>query len=209
MKNTNNVVEENTRNAFVYIHIFADGSKYFGNGVKPDRPFKQGGRGPKYMEALIKNGAPVIQIRRNLTVDEADDLERTLFDKYVTNNQPLQRRPTGNDLKTAIRRGNSTDPIKLSKAKLGKPLSKNHAESIGKANKGKRRSKVFCENISIRMQGNTAFSGKRHSTDAIQRITASCHRKVISMIDGRITTHIKTGHWNKKNPDYIGTWVDL
>ena len=35
------------------------------------------------------------------------------------------------------------------------------------------------------------------------------NRKVVSMLDGRVTSYGCSVGWNKKNPDYIGTWVDL
>ena len=37
----------------------------------------------------------------------------------------------------------------------------------------------------------------------------TAQRKVISMLDGKITNHACSSGWNKKNPEYIGTWVDL
>jgi hypothetical protein len=42
-----------------------------------------------------------------------------------------------------------------------------------------------------------------------ENISTASKYKVISMLDGRITTHNNETRWNKKNPDYIGTWVRL
>jgi hypothetical protein len=158
--NTDNTVGENTRIALAYIHIFADGSKYFGNATNPDRPFDFKKRTKTWLAAYMKNGVPVVQVRRNLTIEEADSLERWGFDRYVIQGGvKLQKRPNGVDL-----------------AILCRPKSDAHRTKLSTANEGK---------------------------------TTKCHRKVISMFDGRITSAFGAGKLNKSNPDYIGTWVDL
>ncbi len=239
-------------NALVYIHIFADGSKYFGNAVNPKRPFsltKGKGRGPLYGEALQKYGKPVVQIRRNLSIHEADLLEQSLFDRYVLNGgKALQRRPFGNDLQTAITRSAKVNPANISlglltteaQQKLHKPKSKEHAENIsrglignnnGRGRKGhkmteaqkeklrKPKSKETREKISKALKGNSNGKGsKRGSTwnkgkkmpiEIVETNRAAQSKLFMSMLDGRITTRSVIGRLNKKNPNYIGTWVDL
>ena len=46
-----------------------------------------------------------------------------------------------------------------------------------------------------------------HGQKTGKRNTAN--RKVISMLDGRVTTAAHAGRFDKKNVDYVGTWVDL
>jgi hypothetical protein len=240
MKNTDSTVGENTRNAFVYIHIFADGSKYFGNGVKVSRPFvfSNSGRGKKYQEALKKYGEPVVQIRRALTIVKADTLERELFDRYIaTGGVALQKRPSGEDLQTAVARNSLADPQKMSKprseeAKVRMASAQNRPEVKAKksvANAGKPKSQEAKRKMSIAKLGNTNALGTQHTEVTKRKMSIAQsrpevkakksiaqkgklhrgHRKVISMLDGRVSTAAQSSRWNKKNPDYIGTWVDL
>ena len=176
-------------NALVYIHIFADGSKYFGNGVNDQRPFTQGSRGKKYQEALEKYEEPVVQVRRNLTIVESDTLERDLFDRYIaTGGVALQKRPSGKDLQMAVMRNSRADPLNMCK-----PKSDEAKRKMSIAQRGKPKSDETKRNMSIAQRGKPNRG----------------RRKVISMLDGRVTNASASGHWNKKNPDYIGTWVDL
>jgi hypothetical protein len=196
-------------NALVYIHIFADGSKYFGNAVNPARPFTQGNRGKKYQKAVETNGNPVVQVRRNLTVEEADTLERWLFDRYIANGGvSIQTRPKG-DLARFTAKKSSETRLKMSKAQKNKPK--------GGAIKGSKRSEETKIKISKGGKGNkngAGNKGKRHTEETRKklsgpRVNDGNGKKIISTLDGQITTR-QSKHWHeKKNPDYIGTWVDL
>jgi hypothetical protein len=186
--------------ALVYIHIFADGSKYFGNGVNAKRPwnFKKS-RGPQYQAALDAHGIPIVQIRTNLTITEADLLEQALFDRYISQGGiALQRRPYGNDLQTAIMRS----------AKAS--YSDEWRANVSSATKGRKLSDEARRNMSLGQTGRRFSDEHRNKLSLAKLINpGQGNRKVISMIDGRVTTAAQAGHWNKKNPDYIGTWVDL
>lgn len=209
----------NDKRALVYIHIFADGSKYFGNAVNPNRPFNfKIKRSKDYLETLDKCGEPVVQIRRNVTVDEADNLELFLFDRYIFNGgKKLQKRPTGNDLQRSIGHANKVDRekqslgmmghfvtvearINMSIARTGVSLSEAHKEAmrVPKSDEGKANIRIAQNNPKVRLKKSLSTQGKRKSS----------HRKVISSFDGRITNAAQSGRWNKSNPAYIGTWSD-
>ena len=167
------------KTALVYVHIFADGSKYFGNAVKPNRPFDFKDRRNKKCLALFKKyWSPVVQLRRNLTIEEADNLERRLFDRYIAKGGvKIQKRPSG---------------VELSHARLG---------TLGKTHSDKTRLKM-----SLSRKGKSKSAATRAKMSKANRIS---NRKVISMFDGKVTTAAHAGYFNKKNPNYIGTWVDL
>ena len=199
-------------NALVYIHIFADGSKYFGNAVNPKRPWDFNKRNDKWLNAFATNGAPVVQIKRNMTVCEADALEQWLFDRHVANGGvKMQQRPSGNDLANASfsgsrNKGNqpSVDTKqKISIAQKGKNLSDDHKKKLSEAKKGRQLSEETKQKMS------EAKKGKPKSEAHIKAVSAKVNRKVISMLDGRITIATQVSRWNKKNPEYAGTWVDL
>ena len=178
--------------ALAYIHIFADGSKYFGNAVSPNRPWDFTKRNNKWLEAYSRFGAPIVQVRRNLTIEEADRLELWGFDRYVSQGGvKLQSRPSGSGLSTIL--------LMRSKADTTKPHSIDTILKRAKSNTGKRRSETSLVNMRVAQKGNRNFG------DSYLR----SNRKVISMLDGRVTTAAQSGHYNKKNPNYIGTWVDL
>lgn len=48
-----------------------------------------------------------------------------------------------------------------------------------------------------------------HQSKAGKRGAKRSNSQVISMLDGKITTRASSGYWNKKNSDYVGTWVQL
>ncbi len=175
-------------NALVYIHIFADGSKYFGNAVRPSRPFDFQNRNNKWLEAYAKNGSPVVQTKYNMAIGEADALEQWLFDRYIAKGGlKLQKRP------------NAIDLAKAYYSNLG------NKHAVG--NKGFTGKRKHTE--AARAKISKAQKGKPKSPTAIANSTARSHRKVVSMLDGRVASAVQAGHWNKKNPNYIGTWVDL
>lgn len=188
--NTDTAQAVDTNTCVVYSHTFSNGTRYFGNGVSEKRAFNKGGRGKKYLEQFALDPNPVIQIlATGLTPSEADVLEQKLFDEYVSSSGvKLQQRPSGKDLQKSIESSNS-DAHKLA---MNSPETR---EKIRIANTGKTHSSEHREKIRIANLGNT--NGTR----------ANC--KVISMLDGRVTSHCRSSHWNKKNPDYFGTWVDL
>lgn len=165
-------------NALVYIHIFVDGSKYFGNALNSKRPFDFKSRNKKWLDAFQQNGEPTVQIRRNLTIEEADALEQELFDRYIAKDGlKLQKRPNAIDLATAY--------------------YSNLGNKHGVGNKGFTGKHTEAARIKI------SEAGKGNTYNA------RAHREVISMLDGRVTNAAQSGRWNKTNPDYIGTWVDL
>jgi hypothetical protein len=189
-------------NALVYTHTFSDGSVYFGNAVNPNRPFTKGGRGSKYLTHLEKHGEPVVKIViSNISIDEADLLEQALFDRYVKNEGiKLQSRPSGTDLRNQVNRNSKIDHsqfigskrsietcINISESQMGKSLSSDHKRAISEGLLGNIRSETSARNV------NTAVNLKR----------------VYSTYDGRVTSLSASGHWNKKNPNYIGTWVEV
>jgi hypothetical protein len=201
-------------NALVYIHIFADGTKYFGNAVNPKRPFDftTATRNKQWLAAFEKSGNPVVQIRRNLSVVEADNLEKWLFERYIANGgMKIQKRPNGKDLATLHYTnlgnkngvGNKGFTGKHTDAARRKISEGGKGNTNGAGNKGTKRSDETKAKMSA------ASKGKPKSPTAIANSTARSHRKVISMLDGRVTSAGASGRWNRKNPDYIGTWVDL
>lgn len=201
----------NDKRALVYQHIFADGSKYFGNAVNPNRPWDFINRNDKWLAAFTKYGAPVVQVRYVPTIVEADNLELWLFDRYIAKGgAKLQARPSGKDLEktTLINKGrNISDDHRanLSKSKKGKKQPKISAAKVGKKNPklsvrllGKKLSEKHRANISIGGKGISRNKGK----------TTRSHRKVISTLDGRITSANTAGRLDNLNPAYIGTWTD-
>jgi hypothetical protein len=219
MKNTETSVGEAT--CIVYSHTFSNGTKYFGNGVSEKRAFAQGKgkRGEKYLYQFELDSNPQIEIiASGLTPSEADALEQKLFDDYVANGgKALQKRPSGTDLQNCIARANS-DEYKIA---ISSPETKEKMR-IAKAGEnnpmlGKTHSPETKEKMRIAKTGeNHPMFGKTHSPETKEKMriailgkTSSVYRKVISMLDGRVTSHNMTTHWNKKNQDYVGTWVDL
>ena len=247
-------------NALVYIHIFADGTKYFGNAVRASRPFDFKNRNDKWLEAYAKFGAPVVQTKRNMTISDADALEQSLFDRYIANGGvKLQIRPRGNELSQFTKGHALTEEHKqkISKANKDREVSDETRKKLSQAHKGRKHTDEAKRNMSEAQKGNkngvgnkgftgkhtdearrkiseggkgntngagnkgskrseetrakmsAASKGKPKSPTAIANSTARSHRKVISMLDGRVTSAGASGRWNKKNPDYIGTWVDL
>ncbi len=170
-------------NALVYTHTFSDGSIYFGNAVNPDRPYTQGSRGGKYQAHYEKYGEPVIAIiASGISVEEADEMEVQLFDEY--RGLKLQRRPQG-DLAKQINRGKRGIP-------KGSP-SLSHREAISAANL-------------IAQKKPTTRAKKSESLKG--RATRS-HRLLRSSFNGHVTIASHVSRWNKKNPNYIGTWVEV
>jgi hypothetical protein len=205
MKNTDYAVGEATpvRNALVYTHTFSNGAKYFGNGVKQSRPYEFGsGRGKKYQEQFELDPNPTIEIiASGLTVEEADKLEQQLFDEYIANGGlKIQSRPSGKDLVNNIAMNAKVDHQnperckKISESKTGVPRPEATKEKMRNP-----KSEAHKENISKALIG--VPKSKEHKE--------SLYYKVISMFDGRVTTHNKETYWNRQNPDYIGTWVRL
>ncbi len=194
-------MENNDKRALVYQHIFADGSKYFGNAVDENRAHSfRNNRGGQYLSHLEKYGEPTIQIKRNLTIEDADSLERYLFDKYISNGGiKLQNRPSGRDLYVAINQNKKVNPLNISKSKLGVKQP-----NVSKALKGKKQ-----PNISKAMKGRKlSIAHKVAVSKAMKGKKLRANRKVVSSLDGRVSSAAGAGILAKKNPAYIGTWSD-
>lgn len=195
-------VERNT--CVVYSHTFSNNTKYFGNGVSEKRAYKQSSRGKRYLNQFDLDPNPKIDIlATGLTPAEADFLERTLFDEYVdVGGLRIQNRPSGQDLQKSVTGANS-EAFKIysstprSVEAIEKLRLSHFGNTSGAGNKGKKHSPEHIEKRRVALLGNTHTLGKR------------IHRAVISMLDGRVTSSNNTTKWNKNNPSYIGTWVDL
>jgi hypothetical protein len=190
-------------NALVYTHTFSDGSIYFGNASSPNRPFEQGFRGSNYLSHYEIYGEPLVEIvASGLSIEMADALERKLFDAYVENGGlKIQKRPTGKDLahwywlgkNSAGRVVTSETRLKQSQIQKGKPKTASHKEAM----KGNQNAlgNVWSEESKSKMKGN--------------QNAKKANRKVVSFFDGRVTSFAQVSRWNKKNPNYIGTWVEV
>jgi hypothetical protein len=180
-------VELNT--CVVYSQTFKNGTKYFGNGISAKRAYAKRGRGKRHLEQFENDPNPKVEILASgLTPAEADALEQKLFDMYITNGGiRLQKRPSGLDLQTSIARSTSD-------AHRDVMNSKEYREKMRIIQTGRKYSAEVRKNM--RMAG-------------LARQNNQQNRRVISMLDGRVTTYNITPRWNKKNPDYTGTWVDL
>lgn len=193
----------------VYSHTFNNETKYFGNGVSEKRAFKKGGRGKKYLEQFTLDPNPKIEIlATGLTPSEADALEQKMFDEYIASDgMKLQKRPSCENLQRNISRSNS-DAYRRAmdsqeyraaisaanrRVKKGVPRTAQTKTAIAVAKRG----------IPLSAEHRAAISAGRNANSAVS------NRKVISMLDGRITSHAMSSNWNKKNPDYVGTWIDL
>lgn len=188
---------DNNIKALAYQHIFADGSKYFGNALHDSRPFDFKNRNDRWLATYAKYGAPVVQIRRNLTTIKADEIERWLFDRYVASGgRCLQARPSGKHLSTVVRN-------------RGRKHLEATKEKISQRHKGRKHSAQSKENMSKGRDGLTlSDSHKTNIRFSMLGVMPTANKRIISSLDGRITTHAQSGHWNKKNPAYIGTWSD-
>lgn len=207
------------KRALVYIHIFNNGVKYFGNAVDPARPYAfGGGRGKQYLEQYELDSNPTIEIiASGLTVEEADTLERRLFDEYIADGGlKIQNRPSGGDLARNVSRSAKVDPENLSKALLGNTIRRGARQSevsrnkMSKAKSGKKNpnyGKSLSKSAKIELS--KSHTGVPKSKEHREAVSAASNYKVISSLDGRITTHAVSSKWNKKNPAYIGTWSKL
>jgi hypothetical protein len=179
------------KRALVYAHTFNNGVKYFGNAVDPTRPYNfSKGRGKKYLAQYELDPNPTIDIiASKLTVEEADALERKLFDEYeLAGGVRCQQRPSGKDLQDQIHRSSCVDyqcPVR--RKKLSETGRLVHPDFSGE---------------------NNPFYAKSHTDETKEKISKANY-KVISSLDGRISSRYQYTYWNKKNPAYIGTWSKL
>jgi hypothetical protein len=201
-------------NALVYTHTFSDGSIYFGNAVNPNRPFSKSKRGVKYRDHVALFGEPLIEIiAKNLTVENADLLEQSLFDAYAKNGTILQKRPSGKDLQTQINRSARVDYSTLGeKISFGQstPIAKANMSS-GAKNRKKRGGYVLSEearkNISDAKLGKPNYKARKpRAVEVRKRLSIAFRVKVRSTLDGRVTNRSMAGKLNKSNPAYVGTW---
>jgi hypothetical protein len=97
-------------------------------------------------------------------------------------------------------------------------LGKTHSEEtkakisekkIGKTHSEETKAKISKNNARNMLGKDFTVEHKAKISQSKKGKTTAAHRKVISMLDGRVTAANQVWRYNKKNPDYIGTWVDL
>lgn len=203
--------------ACVYKHVFADNVTYFGNGQSTARAYDNRSRNKKWQQALEKFGKYDIEvIADNMSEEEADALERSLFLDYVANGGvKLQHTPSGKDLSIQTKRS------KRSNGMTGHQHSeaakqRMRASAIGHTrNLGRKATLECCENISKAKTGRPNWKirgvpksqqARENQSKAAKGPTHSSQLKMISSLDGRISNACGAGKISKNNPDYVGTW---
>jgi len=225
--------------ACVYKHVFADNVIYFGNGQSSARAYDQRPRNNKWQQALEEFSKYAVEIvANNITAEEADALERSLFLDYVTNGGvKLQNTPSGKDLviqtkrskrssgMTGYQHSDATKQRLRDKAlghsrNLGRKATPECCENISKAKTGRPNWKLrgVLKSSSHRRNISEAKKGKPgHTPSDVTRAKVSlsqkgkqnaAHRLVVSTLDGRVTNASGAGKITKRRPEYAGTWID-
>jgi hypothetical protein len=99
---------------------------------------------------------------------------------------------------------------KISIALQGRQFSDEHLDNLSKARKLWKHTEIAKKTMSKAHTGKTLpDETKKKMSEAQKGKTKASNRKVVSSLDGRVTSAACAGRWDKKNPAYIGTWVDL
>lgn len=195
----------------IYAHIFADKSVYIGASKylgKRDSDFTP--RNTKYAEKLAEFGNPTISIIDTFDTSDGNyeivfesEREMYLLLKDMGVEMLNERTPIG---KVSGFWGNEMQI----KSNLKRVEDGTHNFLGGEQSRKNALQKV-ADGTHLFLGGEVArkTSLKRIADGTHNFLDGRNNRKVISLIDGRITSYASSGYWNKKNPSYIGTWIDL
>lgn len=171
------------RNYCVYIHTSPSGKMYVGlTSSKPKERWGKSGAGylhknkngkykqPAFAYAILKYGWDNFEheiVANNLTKDEADNLEKSLIDKFNTRNPKY-----GYNIKEGGSNGGHSEETKrkIGEFNKNKHLSEEHKNKISKASKGRQVSEETRKKISESLKGKyigdkSPLYGKHHSEE--------------------------------------------